>query len=121
MASEDAGVRAVIRASLKSSRFDVMNAADVDSAIALARRERPGLAFVDCDLPGGSVEGLAAALREDPDTAATKIVAIVDRADRARSEALLAGGAADYIVRPFSPLQVLFKVRDHLGPDLVVD
>ncbi len=51
-------------------------------------------------------------LGEDPRTAATRVIAVVDRSDRAYGQELSASGAYDHLVVPFSTMQLLVKVRD---------
>ena len=108
----------LVRASLDKARFSVLEATDGESAIALARDERPALVFLDPSVGAESSQGLREALRADPATASTKIVALARRSQVTLDQPPAA--ADDCLVKPFSPLQVLYKVRDLLGPETLV-
>ena len=115
VAAHDPSTRALIRASLGEGRFRLVEAEDGDATIEVARRERPDLLFLDWSMEGRPGADVCRALRDDPATSDTKIVTITSRARPGEMGELTASGADDYIAKPFSPLQVLFKVRDLLG------
>ena len=117
MADDDPSCSAQLRAALAGGNFRVYDARDGDAALLVARRERPALAFLDWDMPGRSGAEVCRAMRADENTAPTRIVAVTGRSEARERHRLLAAGADDFITKPFSPLQVLYKVRDHLGPE----
>jgi serine/threonine protein kinase len=117
IADDDGGIRAMVRVSLGNGRFEVIDAADGEEAIALAQRERPDLLFVDWGLPGRSGAEVCAALRSGSETAQTKIIAVVPRADGVDERAIRAAGADDYLRKPFSSVQLLSKVGGLLGTE----
>ena len=94
--------------------FDV--AQDGDEALDKARRHRPKLLFLDIMMPKLSGFDVCARIREDPGLSETHIIMLTAKGqeeDKARS---LAAGANEYISKPFSPKQVLERVRAILGP-----
>ena len=98
----------VVRAYLEQSGFRVLTASDGQQALAVFRRERPDLIVLDLNLP--SLDGLAVcrAIRRESDMPIIMLTARVDETDRLIGLEL---GADDYIVKPFSPREVVARVR----------
>jgi len=108
---------AQLRAALAGGQFSISEARDADTAGAIASRERPALVFVDWHMDGDAGEAITRALRAADTTADARIIAVTRRADSRQRGVFAAAGADDVLVKPFSPLQVLYKVRDQLGPE----
>jgi CheY-like chemotaxis protein len=119
IADRDAAVRTMIRVSLNAGRFEVLEADDGRKALELVRRELPVLVFLDWGLTEVSGPELCQALRADARTAPTKIVALAGRAEALDDRAARAAGADEYIAKPFSSLQLLYRVGDLLDQELV--
>jgi serine/threonine protein kinase len=119
IAAEEATLRAMIRASLSGGRLDVLEASDRDGALSLARSERPDLLVADWGMPHDAGAEICRAVRDDPEAAHTKIIAVTTKSQGGERAALAEAGADDYIARPFSPLQLLFKVRSLMGPEVL--
>ncbi|HEX2105497.1 MAG TPA: response regulator [Solirubrobacteraceae bacterium] len=120
IADDQPTMRQLVRLTLESDRFDILEAPDGDAALSLARAEQPDLLFLDWTMPGMAGVEVCRALRDDPATADMRIVMLTARsqdADRRQAEAM---GADDYITKPFSPIQLLEKVRDVLGPEALL-
>jgi two-component system alkaline phosphatase synthesis response regulator PhoP len=100
---------------LEKDGFDVIDAGDGETAVELARRERPDLILMDVMMP--VMDGLEASkrLKEDPETAAIPIVMLSAKSQRYEQEAGLEGGAERYIVKPFTPKELVGEVRAVLG------
>ncbi|MEA3377880.1 MAG: response regulator transcription factor [Chloroflexota bacterium] len=93
---------------LENSGFRVVAAGDGQTALALARRERPDLIVLDLNLPGMDGLDVCRALRRRSDVPITMLTARVAEADRLIGLEL---GADDYIVKPFSPRELVARVR----------
>jgi two-component system phosphate regulon response regulator PhoB len=120
IADDQATMRRLVRLTLESGQFEIFEAPDGDAALAIARRELPDLAFLDWTMPGTTGVDVCRALREDPATAGMRIVMLTARSqdgDRAHATEM---GADDYITKPFSPIALLEKVRDVLGPEALL-
>jgi DNA-binding response OmpR family regulator len=120
IADDQRNMRELVRLTLESGHFEILEAPDGDTALELARAERPDLLFLDWTMPGMAGIEVCRALRDDPATAGIRIVMLTARtqdSDRAHAEAM---GADDYITKPFSPIQLLEKVRDVLGPEALL-
>jgi PAS domain S-box-containing protein len=111
---DNADMRAFLRRLLQI-RWTVEVAADTDAALAVARHEPPDLILADVMMPGRDGLTLVRELRADPRTREIPIVVISARAgEEARIEGL-ATGADEYLVKPFSPRELLVRVEAQLA------
>ena len=116
IADDHEGMRALMRMTLETDRFDVLEAADGVTAASLAKGELPDLIFLDWTMPGLSGIEVCRELRADPSTAAIKIVMVTARVQDRERDAAFEAGVDDYITKPFSPIELLDKVVEVLGP-----
>ena len=98
----------LVRDYLEHAGFSVLLAADGASGLALARTRRPDAMVLDLGLP--SVDGLdvVRAVRRD---SMMPIVILTARGDETDRVAGLELGADDYVVKPFSPKELVARVR----------
>ena len=98
----------VVRAYLEQSGFRVITASDGQLALAAFRHERPDLVILDLNLP--LIDGLdvCRTIRRESNTPVIMLTARVEETDRLIG---LEIGADDYIVKPFSPREVVARVR----------
>jgi CheY-like chemotaxis protein len=120
IAEDDVAVRSLIHLTLNSGHTRILEAADGTAALEVARREEPALIFLDWSMPGTSGLEVCRTLRDDPRTASTKVVMVTSRSNQEDREAGFEAGADDYITKPFSPVQLLDKVIEVLGPDALL-
>lgn len=80
--------------------YRILQAADAEEGLVLARAEHPSLILMDVQLPG--MDGLAALeeLRGDPETARIPVVALTAFAMRSDRERFLAAGFDGYLEKP---------------------
>jgi len=93
---------------LEQGGFRVLTAADGMSALAVARRERPDLIVLDLKLPGKDGLDVCRTLRRESDVPIIMLTARVEETDRLVGLEL---GADDYITKPFSPRELVARVR----------
>jgi two-component system alkaline phosphatase synthesis response regulator PhoP len=93
---------------LERSSFRVVTAGDGKMALAQARHERPDLVVLDLNLPGMDGLDVCRALRRESDVPIIMLTARVDETDRLIGLEL---GADDYITKPFSPRELVARVR----------
>ena len=120
IADDEPSMRALVRLTLKSHRFEILEAEDGEHALELARRELPDLLFLDWTMPGISGLDVCRQLREEPATAELRVVMLTARTQDFDRLAATAVGVDDYITKPFSPLRLLEKVRETLGPEALL-
>ena len=102
----------LVRDYLKQAGFRVLTARDGKTALTLARHEHPDLVVLDLLLPGG-VDGLEVCrqLRRDPVLAEVAIVMLTARVEEVDKLIGLELGADDYLTKPFSPRELVARVR----------
>ena len=93
---------------LERNGFRVTDAADGKHALVLARHERPDLIVLDLNLPGMDGLDVCRALRRDSEVPIIMLTARAEEADRLIGLEL---GADDYITKPFSPRELVARVR----------
>ena len=93
---------------LEAAGFAVVSASDGSEALARARSEKPDLVVLDLGLP--KIDGLdvARALRRD---SSVPIVILSGRSDESDKLVGLELGADDYVTKPFSPKELVARVR----------
>jgi two-component system, OmpR family, alkaline phosphatase synthesis response regulator PhoP len=98
----------ILRDYLERAGFSVLTAADGAAAMVSARRDKPDLVVLDLGLP--TLDGLdvARALRREGEMPIIMLTARTEEADRVAGLEL---GADDYVTKPFSPREVVARVR----------
>ena len=108
---DEPGIVTIARDYLDRAGFRVISTGDGVSALRLARTERPSLLVLDLMLPGMDGLDVARALREDPATRVLPIIMLTARVEEADRLIGLELGADDYITKPFSPRELVARVR----------
>lgn len=93
---------------LERSGFRVETAVDGYNALAIARHEKPALIVLDLNLPGMDGLDVCRALRRESDVPIIMLTARLEETDRLIGLEL---GADDYITKPFSPRELVARVR----------
>ena len=105
---DEAEIVRLVRAYLERAGFAVVTASEGRQALAVFRHERPNLVILDLNLPGMDGLDICRALRRDSDVPIIMLTARIEETDRLIGLEL---GADDYIVKPFSPREVVARVR----------
>lgn len=108
---DEALVREVIATYLEREGYRVTSSADGVEARRLLQTTSPDLVILDVMLPGRSGLDLLADLRREGTTPAILLTARVEEADRVAGLDL---GADDYVTKPFSPRELVARVRSVL-------
>ena len=104
----------LIRFNLKASGYEVLTAEDGEEALAKARKFSPDMILLDVMLP--EIDGLEVCkiLRRDPATAPLPIIMLTAKASEIDRVLGLEFGADDYVTKPFSPRELMLRVRNLL-------
>jgi two-component system, cell cycle response regulator DivK len=107
--------RQILRDLLTSANFEVIEAVDGEAGLAAAATHRPDLILIDIQLPG--IDGYEASRRLKADTRlhAIPIIAVTSYALAGEADTARAAGCDAYIPKPYSPRQLLAKVREYLS------
>jgi len=98
----------VLKAYLERSGYDVFTAERGDRGFELWREQQPDMVLLDLNLPGMDGIDIAREIRKTNDTPIIMVTARVEEVDRLVGLEL---GADDYITKPFSPREVVARVK----------
>jgi DNA-binding response OmpR family regulator len=96
---------------LREAGFTLVSALDGAAALPLARDERPDLIVLDVMLPGLNGLEVCKILRRTPETSAIPIIMLTARAAEMDRVVGLELGADDYVTKPFSPRELVLRIR----------
>jgi two-component system alkaline phosphatase synthesis response regulator PhoP len=108
---DEPGIVTVVRDYLDRAGFRVLTAGDGPGALRLARAERPNLLVLDLMLPGLDGLDLTRLLRADPATRRLPFIMLTARVEETDRLIGLELGADDYMTKPFSPRELVARVR----------
>jgi two-component system, OmpR family, phosphate regulon response regulator PhoB len=108
---DEAAIAELVAINLRHAGFGVDLVKDAESAQRSVDRMLPDLVLLDWMLPGQSGLALARSLRAEPRTRGLPIIMLTARAEEADKLAGLDGGADDYLTKPFSPKELLARIR----------
>jgi two-component system alkaline phosphatase synthesis response regulator PhoP len=105
---DEARIVKLVRDYLERAGFHVLSAHDGETALTLARVEQPDLIVLDLMLPGVDGLDVCRRLRQESGVPIIMLTARVEEADRIVGLEL---GADDYVTKPFSPGELVARVR----------
>jgi len=105
---DDPDIVEICRDYLKAARYEVLTATDGLQGLTAARREKPDLVVLDLNLPEMDGLDVCRHLRRESDIPILMLTARVDETDKLIG---LEIGADDYITKPFSPRELVARVR----------
>ena len=108
---DEPDIRELVRLHLEREGFAVAEAADGRQALDLARTERPNLIILDLMLPEMSGLEVCRILRTREDTHVVPVLMLTARAEEVDRVLGFEMGADDYVVKPFSPRELMARVK----------
>ena len=105
---DDSSVQEVVRAYLEKDGYHVFVAGTAEDGLSLTARIKPGLVVLDLMLPDRSGEEICREIRERSDLPILMLTAKASEDERVTG---LAIGADDYLTKPFSPRELVARVR----------
>jgi two-component system phosphate regulon response regulator PhoB len=114
LVEDDPDIRHLVSYKLAKGGFDVIEAADGPAGLREAQQHTPDLVLLDVRMPRMSGLDVCRELRARPATAAVPIIMLTARAHQADIEQAYAAGATGYVVKPFSPRELLERVESVL-------
>ncbi len=101
----------LISYNLKKEGFEVSSAPDGEEALNKIRKEAFGLVILDLMLPGIQGMELCRILRKDPKTEGLPIIMVTAKGEEVDKILGLEIGADDYLTKPFSPRELIARVK----------
>jgi two-component system phosphate regulon response regulator PhoB len=113
-AEDEPDVRNLVAMNLKAAGFAVQALDDGAAALQQARDSRPALIILDLMLPGMSGLDVCRVLKKDAATSAIPIIMLTAKAEEVDRIVGLELGADDYMTKPFSPRELVLRVKSVL-------
>lgn len=107
--------RRIMRDLLTSAGFEVLEALDGEKGVAAAKANVPDLILMDIQLPVFDGYETTRRIKADPALQAIPIIAVTSYALSGDETKARKAGCDDYVAKPFSPRELLAKVRAHLA------
>ena len=111
---DEADVLKLIEYNLKDAGYKTLTALDGESGLQMARDHKPDLIILDLMLPGMDGKDVCKELKKDKETEAIPIVMLTARTTELDRVVGLELGADDYITKPFSPREMVLRVKNIL-------
>ena len=113
---DEAGMRTLLRAVVEGASVPcrIVEAVDGDSAVEIARRDRPDVVLLDIVLPGSSASGVLVCQELCKDSR-TKVVIVSGQAGRSIIDACLNAGAIEHVQKPFSVSEMRARMERWLS------
>jgi len=108
---DEKDIRDLVRYNLETEGFSVVEASDGELGLTLAARERPALLILDLMLPGLPGLEVCRLLRMREETLRVPILILTARASEVDKVLGLEMGADDYVTKPFSPRELVARVK----------
>lgn len=108
---DEAAIRDMIAIALDTSGFGVLTAENAHDALVTIVDQRPDLVLLDWMLPGGSGVDLARRLKKDEATAEVPIIMLTAKTSEDNKVQGLDVGVDDYVTKPFSPRELIARIK----------
>ena len=106
--------RQIIRDLLSATDYEIIEAESGEQALEAVAKQRPDLILMDIQLPG--IDGYEATrrIKADPALRSIPIIAVTSYALSGEEQKARAAGCDEYVPKPYSPRQLLAKIRQYL-------
>lgn len=116
VADDEDHLRLLVSKTLEDPDHHILEALDGATALELARKERPQLIILDWMMPRMSGMQVLEALREDSATTSIPVIVLTARSQKPDRLFALKLGIRGYLIKPFSPLELIELVERVLYP-----
>ena len=106
--------RRIMHDLLTNAGFDMLDAKDGESGVAMAMQHRPDLILMDIQLPGMDGYEVTRRIKADPAMRSIPIIAVTSYALSGEEQKARAAGCDEYVPKPYSPRKLLAKIRQYL-------
>jgi len=115
IAEDDRDIRELVTTKLTAAGYRVLAYSNGQAALAATQEHQPDVALLDVMMPGISGIEIVTRLRKDPRTSGIPVILLTAKSQEFDIDSGYAVGAADYIVKPFSPRDLVIRVNAVLG------
>jgi CheY-like chemotaxis protein len=114
IADDEPSLRILVRATVGTDDYNVVEACDGDEAWSLIQEHRPSVVLLDVQMPGRTGLEILRAIKSDPNLTATRVILLTASAQESDIRAGLVAGADAYLTKPFSPRDLLSRLDEAL-------
>lgn len=107
-------IRRVLSAVLGNNGYEVMMASNGTEGLEELGANPVDLVILDLMMPGANGLEILSRIRTDPDRADTPVIILTAKGQDTDREAALAGGADDFLTKPFSPKKLIARIQEIL-------
>lgn len=101
----------ILSSRLKFAGYEVFTANSGEAAIDLLKKNNPHMVILDIMMPGMDGFSVLGKLKENPKTRSIVVVMLTSKGDASSIRKAISLGAADYIIKPFTPAILLEKIK----------
>ena len=106
--------RQIIRDMLSTTDYEIMEVESGEQALETVGKQRPDLILMDIQLPGIDGYETTRRIKADPALRSITIIAVTSYALSGEEQKARAAGCDEYVPKPYSPRQLLAKIRQYL-------
>ncbi len=114
LADDEPNLRTLVRTTLEDPGYRILEASSGTEVLELVQRSRPDILLLDWMMPGMSGIEILEMLRSDPATADIAVIMLTAKGQQKDRTLAMAKGCQHFLVKPFSPLELMHTVRDVL-------
>lgn len=118
IADDDSTIRALVEAAVGNAGLECRAASDGGAALELIRSWQPDLAVLDVNMPNRSGYEVLSSLRNDPLTREIRVILLTARQQETDVIRGFGLGADDYVIKPFSPMELIARLKRLLGKNV---
>jgi two-component system alkaline phosphatase synthesis response regulator PhoP len=111
IADDNENIRDALTYLLEDEGYDLLLAKDGADTLRKVRERRPDILFLDIMMPEMNGYDVCRTIKNDPQLKSTYIIMLTAKGQVAEQERGKEVGADEYIVKPFSPMEILAKVK----------
>jgi two-component system, cell cycle response regulator DivK len=107
--------RQIIRDTLAGTDYEISEAENGEQALTAVAKQRPDLILIGVQLPTMDGYEVTRQIKADPALRSIPIIAVTSHALNGEEQTARAAGCADYVPEPYSPRQLLAKIRQYMS------
>jgi DNA-binding response OmpR family regulator len=111
VAEDEADIRELVTFMLRFAGYEVLAATNGEDAVLMAFREAPDLVLLDVRMPRMTGYDACRMIRANPDLRNVPVVFLSAKGQESEVRSGMAAGAEEYLLKPFSPIELANKVK----------
>lgn len=116
IADDNENIREALTYLLEDEGYKLNLAKDGSDTLKKVKEFRPHILFLDIMMPEMNGYEVCKTIKNDPDLKGIYVIMLTAKGQVAEQERGKEVGADEYIVKPFSPMEILTKIKNILGP-----